>query len=71
MICVHVAQTSEVQVAAENLAIWDAGPQAPKASWHCAVDDDSATQSVMFEDIAWHAGPLNPWSIGIEHAGSA
>lgn len=70
-IVIHVAQTPEVSQAAENLADWDAGPQKPKASWHFACDDDSTTQSVLCEDIAWHSGPMNPWSIGIEHAGSA
>lgn len=71
LLVIHVAQCAEVQTAAESLADWDAGEQAPRASWHFAVDDDSITQSVLCEDTAWHAGPVNPWSIGIEHAGSA
>lgn len=41
------------------------------ASAHYCVDDDSVMQCVRDEDTAWHAGPVNDVSIGIEHAGYA
>lgn len=71
LVVIHTAECAEHPNAAENLAAWAAGPNAPRASWHYAVDSDSITQSVQEEDTAWHAGPVNPYSIGIEHAGTA
>lgn len=68
---IHTAECGEVKNAAENLAAWAAGPQAPRASWHYAVDSDSITQSVRERDIAWHAPGANGKGIGIEHAGRA
>lgn len=70
-IVIHTAECSETMLAAENLSDWGAGPQAPKASWHYAVDADSYSQSVREQDIAWHAPGLNTASIGIELAGRA
>lgn len=70
-IVVHSAETSELKNAAENLAWWAAGPQAPRASWHFAVDSNSVTQSVLEKDVAWHAPGANARGIGIEHAGRA
>jgi len=70
-ILIHSAECPERLSAAEDLAAWSAGSTASRASWHYAVDADSITQSVRDEDIAWHAGPANGWSIGIEHAGFA
>lgn len=43
----------------------------PKASWHFAVDNNSITQSVELDDVAWHAGYCNGYSVGIEQAGKA
>lgn len=71
LIVIHTAECAEVSNAAENLAAWGGGPNANKASWHYAVDSDSVTQSVHEKHIAWHAGPVNAYSIGIEHAGYA
>lgn len=71
LICLHSAECSETSKAAENLASWSAGKQAPLASWHFAVDSDSITQSVPLNDTAWHAGPINGYSVGIEQAGRA
>jgi N-acetyl-anhydromuramyl-L-alanine amidase AmpD len=69
MLCIHVAECAEVNTAAEALAGWVAGPNRPKASWHFAVDANSITQSVECSNESWHAGPLNPYSIGVELAG--
>jgi hypothetical protein len=71
-IVIHSAECSETKSAAEALQAYAATmpPERP-ASWHYAVDVDSTTQSVREKDTAWHAPPLNPYSIGIEQAGRA
>lgn len=71
LVVIHTAEAPEGPATAENLAAWSAGPNASQASWHYAVDANSITQSVLERDIAWHAGPVNGYSIGIEHAGYA
>lgn len=71
LICIHTAECAESSTAAESLAAWVAGPARPKASWHFALDEDSVTQSVALDCESWHAGPINPWSVGIELAGRA
>lgn len=70
-IVIHTAETPEHGSVAENLQSWTAGPNANVSSWHYAVDNDSITQSVLEKDVAWHAGPANGWTIGIELAGKA
>jgi N-acetyl-anhydromuramyl-L-alanine amidase AmpD len=70
-IVIHSAESPEKPTMAEALAAWAAGKNAPDASWHFAVDNDSVVQSVYEEDIAWHAPGVNDHSIGIEHAGYA
>jgi N-acetyl-anhydromuramyl-L-alanine amidase AmpD len=70
-VVIHTAETSEVLNAAENLAAWAAGSQAPRASWHFAVDLNSITQSVREHDVAWHAPGANARGIGVECAGRA
>lgn len=70
-IVLHTAETAEVDHAAENLAAWVSGPQAPRASWHFAIDSNSTTQSVLERDVAWHAPGANKFGIGVEHAGRA
>lgn len=71
LVVIHTAECPETSTAAENLASWGGGSTANKASWHYAVDNDSITQSVLEQDIAWHAGPVNNYSVGVEHAGRA
>lgn len=71
LVTIHTAECPESAAAAENLQAWTAGANASKASWHYAIDPDSTTQSVLEKDVAWHAGPVNGFSIGIEHAGYA
>jgi N-acetyl-anhydromuramyl-L-alanine amidase AmpD len=71
LLVLHSAECAEVPTAAESLAKWSNGPQHPKASWHFAVDSNSITQSVELHNVAWHAGIVNGYSIGIEQAGRA
>lgn len=71
LVVIHTAECAETDNAAENVAKYFAGSNSPKASAHYTVDNDSVTQSVLEKDVAWHAGPVNGYSIGVEHAGSA
>ncbi len=71
MVVIHTMEAPEKEATAENVAAWFAGKDAPQASAHYNVDSDSIVQSVLEEDTAWHAGPVNGYSIGIEHAGYA
>ena len=40
-------------------------------SAHYCVDDQEVLQCVAEEDTAWHAGAVNGYSVGVEHAGRA
>ena len=71
LIVVHTAECHEVKGAARNIATWFAGPQAPQASAHYCVDDREVVGCVLESDVAWHAGPVNPFSLGIELSGAA
>lgn len=71
LVVIHTMEAPERSATAENVASWFAGPDAPQASAHYNVDADSIVQSVEERDIAWHAGPVNGYSIGVEHAGYA
>jgi len=70
-IVVHDMESPEEPNTAENVAAWMAGKTAPQASYHFGVDTNSIVQSVKLGDEAWHAPPINPTSVGIEHAGRA
>lgn len=71
LIVIHTAECGEVDSAADSLAKWDSSAARPKASWHFAVADSDITCSVDPGLCAWHAGPVNGYSIGVEHAGRA
>jgi hypothetical protein len=74
-VTIHTMEYPERSNAAEWAAGFFRDPHSPKgpvvASAHYNVDNDSITHSVREKDIAYHAGPANGWSIGIEHAGRA
>lgn len=70
-IVLHSAEIAEQASSAEALASWAAGASAPQASWHYAIDNDSITQSVLEDRIAWHAPGANKLGVGYEHAGFA
>lgn len=74
LICIHTMENAEKPYSAENVALWFAGrakDPAPRASAHYCIDEDSIVQCVRDTDRAWHAGPINGKSIGLEHAGYA
>lgn len=71
LIVIHTMEAPQSAGRARQVAQWFAGPNAPEASAHFEVDDKEVIRSVHDKDWAWHAGPANPKSIGIEHAGYA
>lgn len=71
LIVIHAAECGERPGAARNVAAYFAGAAAPQASAHYVVDSIDTIQCVHDADIAWHAGPVNGCSIGVEHAGRA
>lgn len=70
-IVVHTIEAPEASTTADNTAAWGAGPNAPRASWHYALDDDSTILCVPEEHVAWAAPGLNKRGIQLEHAGFA
>ncbi len=71
LVVIHTMESPETHKTAENVSAWFAGKDAPQASAHYCVDDDSVVQCVHEDDIAWHAPGANNNGIGIEHAGFA
>ena len=71
VVVIHTMEAPEASTTAEAVAAWAAGPQAPQASWHYAIDDDSIVQCVKEEDVAWAAPSRNQTGIQLEHAGYA
>ena len=65
----HAMEAGEGHSTAESVARWFAGPDAPQASCHYCIDDDSVIQTVRDEDTAWHAPGANHNGLGFEHAG--
>lgn len=75
LVVIHSMEYPERVNSAEWCADFFTDPHGPKgpvvASAHYSVDSDSIVQSVHEKDIAWHAGPVNNYAIGVEHAGYA
>lgn len=71
LIVLHCMEYPEAATTAEWCAGFFAGPGAPNASAHYAVDSDSIVNCVKPELVAWHAPGANRQGIGIEHAGFA
>jgi N-acetyl-anhydromuramyl-L-alanine amidase AmpD len=80
LIVIHDMEYPERPTGAEWCAEYFAGPNAPAASAHFCVDNDSVVQCVHESDGAWHTPgrlpdklgvEINRSSIGIEHAGYA
>jgi len=71
LIVIHTMEAPDKPDTAENVAAWFSGPDAPRASAHYCVDNDSVVQCVRERDVAWHAQGANSNGIGIEHAGYA
>lgn len=71
LVVMHTMESPEGLDTAESVSRWAAGPTAPKASWHYAVDVNSVVQCVLEKDIAWAAPGANHDGIQIELAGRA
>lgn len=71
LIVMHSMECVESKTTAENVALWFSSQNSPVASCHYCVDCDSIVQCVWDKDVAYHAGAINEFSIGIEMAGYA
>lgn len=71
LIVLHSMEAAEKGNTAENVASYFAGANAPMASAHFCIDNNSIVQSVRLEDTAYHCKNANANGIGIEHAGYA
>lgn len=71
LIVIHDMEYPEELDAAEKVAQYFAGKNAPRASAHYCIDNNSIVQCVREQDIAWHAPGANARGIGLEHAGYA
>lgn len=67
-VVIHDEEYPEKGSASEDIGAFFSGPNAPQASAHTAVDNNSIVGCVHEVDTAWHAPP-NAHSLGIEHAG--
>lgn len=71
LIVIHDMQMAETGSSAEICAQYFAGSNAPQASAHYCVDNNSTVQCVRDMDVAWHAPGANHNGIGIEQPGWA
>jgi peptidoglycan hydrolase-like protein with peptidoglycan-binding domain len=71
LVVIHDMEAPETSVTAENCAAYFAGPNAPVASAHYCIDNDSIVECVKEKDVAFHAPGANHNGVGLEHAGYA
>lgn len=71
LLVIHDMEAPEKGSTAEDVANYFAGANAPQASAHYCIDNNSIVQCVKDMDIAWHAPGVNHNAIGLEHAGYA
>lgn len=71
LVVIHDMEYPERLDAAEAVANWFGGPNAPRASAHLCIDADSVVLCVPLESVAWHAPGANHNGVGLEHAGYA
>lgn len=71
LIVLHSMEAPEKGNTAENTAAYFAGRNAPVASAHYCIDDNSIVQCVRDRDVAYAAPGANHNGIQIEHAGYA
>lgn len=71
VLVLHTMESAEKPTTAEDVSFWFAGANAPRASAHFCLDQDSTVQCVRESDVAWHAPGANHNGLGIEHAGRA
>ena len=71
LIVAHSTESAMVAGVARMVANWFASAASPVASAHFIIDPRDVVCCVRDEDTAWHAPPVNPYAIGIEHCGRA
>ena len=71
VIVIHDMEAPERSDIAEAVANYFAGANAPRASAHYNIDNDSIVQSVHDKDVAWAAPHVNHDGLHFEHGGYA
>lgn len=71
LIVIHTMESPENDDTAENVAGWFAGANAPLASAHACIDNDSVVLCLPPSDTAWAAPGANADGYQIEQAGRA
>lgn len=71
LIVMHTMESPEHDDTAENVAAWFAGANAPLASAHACVDNNSVVLCLPPSDTAWAAPGANADGYQIEQAGRA
>ena len=71
LVVLHSTENPMGRGVAHNVAAWFAGSSAPQASAHYVVGPDATVLCVEESDTAWHAPPVNAYSVGIEQVGRA
>lgn len=71
LIVIHDMEAPENSTTAESVASYFAGSNAPRASTHYNIDNDTVVQSVKDGDTAWCAPGANANGLHFEHAGYA
>lgn len=71
LIVIHDMEAPEKGETAEACSLFFHGPNAPLASAHYCVDNNSVVQCVRDHDVAWAAPGANHDGLHFEHAGYA
>jgi N-acetyl-anhydromuramyl-L-alanine amidase AmpD len=71
LVVIHTMEAPEKPGTAKAVAQWFASKNAPKASAHYSIDDQTTIQCVREQDVAWAAPGTNHNGIQLEHAGYA
>ena len=71
VIVIHTMEAPKDVGRAWACANYFANVTKPEVSAHYCVDNKEVVQCVKDEDAAWHAGPANAFSVGIELSGYA
>lgn len=71
LVVLHTTENPCAPGVARAVANYFAGSSAPMASAHYVVGPDEVVSCVPEEDTAWHAPPVNDYSIGVEQTAHA
>lgn len=70
LVVMHLMVIAEIDDAAERVASYFAGANAPQASAHLCIDNNSIVRGVRDNDVAWAAPGANADGLQLEQAGT-